>query len=93
MPCRSTARGGCHGYLLDKGRFTTIDVPGEPTHALGLNDRGQVVGLYERVAGQAVEAREGASRCRSGSTRAEDIGSALSPLTTWWTVSGAASFQ
>jgi hypothetical protein len=38
------ARGGCHGYLLDKGRFTTIDVPGEPTQALGLNDRGQVVG-------------------------------------------------
>jgi uncharacterized membrane protein len=38
------ARGGCHGYLLDNGRFTTIDVPGEPTQALGLNDRGQVVG-------------------------------------------------
>ena len=27
-----------------QGRFTTIDVPGEPTQALGLNDRGQVVG-------------------------------------------------
>jgi uncharacterized membrane protein len=38
------ARGGCHGYLLDKGRFKTIDFPGEPTQALGLNDRGQVVG-------------------------------------------------
>jgi hypothetical protein len=36
------ARGGCHGYLLDKGRFKTIDFPGEPTQALGRNDRGQV---------------------------------------------------
>jgi hypothetical protein len=87
------ARGGCHGYLLDNGRFTTIDVPGEPTQALGLNDRGQVVGLYERVAGQAVEAREGASRSGSGPTRGEDIGSAPSPLTSWWTESGAASIR
>jgi uncharacterized membrane protein len=38
------ARGGCHGYLLDNGRFKTIDFPGEPTQALGLNGRGQVVG-------------------------------------------------
>jgi probable HAF family extracellular repeat protein len=37
-------RGGCHGYLLEKDRLTTIDFPGKPTQALGLNDRGQVVG-------------------------------------------------
>jgi hypothetical protein len=84
------ARGGCHGYLLDKGRFTTIDVPGEPTQALGLNDRGQVVGLYERG---AVPAREGAGPGGSGPTRTEDIGSARSPLTPWWTVSSAASVE
>jgi hypothetical protein len=30
---------------------------------------GQVVGLYERVAGQTVEARDGASRSGSGPTR------------------------
>jgi hypothetical protein len=73
--------------------LTTIDVPGAPTQALGLNDRGQIVGLYERVAGQTVEAREGASRSRSGPTRADAIGSGPSPLTTWGTATGAASLQ
>ena len=86
-------RGGCHGYLLDNGRFTTIDVPGEPTQAHDLNDRGQIVGLYERVAGQTVEAREGPSRSGSGPTptRAGASGSAHAPLTSWSTASGAAS--
>jgi hypothetical protein len=41
---RPASRLPRHGYLLDKGRFKTIDFPGEPTQALGLNDRGQVVG-------------------------------------------------
>ena len=39
-----------HGFLLVKGAsgpFTAIDVPGAPaTGATGINDRGQIVGLY-----------------------------------------------
>jgi probable HAF family extracellular repeat protein len=39
-----------HGFLLAKGAggpFTGIDVPGAPaTGATGINDRGQIVGLY-----------------------------------------------
>ena len=41
-----------HGFLLRHGRYTTFDDPnagtafGQGTNANGLNDRGQVVGLY-----------------------------------------------
>jgi uncharacterized membrane protein len=39
--------GEQHGYLLERGRFTTIDVPGTAaTDAFGINDRGQIVGGY-----------------------------------------------
>jgi hypothetical protein len=84
-----------HGFLLKDGALTTIDHPlaASDTQAHDLNDRGQIVGLYERVAGQAVQAREGASRGGSGPTRAQDIGAALSPLTSWWTVAAAASLR
>ena len=84
-----------HGFLFKNGAYTTIDHPlaSSDSQAHDLNDRGQIVGLYERAAGQAVQAPEGASRSRSGPTRAEDIGSASSPLTSWWTVSGVASVQ
>ena len=35
------------GFLLDRGRFTRIDVPGAVgTQASGINNRGQVVGEY-----------------------------------------------
>ena len=39
---------GVHGFLLSKGTFTTIDVPGSPfgTYALGINPRGDIVGYY-----------------------------------------------
>jgi uncharacterized membrane protein len=36
--------GTVHGYLWDRGRFTTIDVPGAVTTAQGINDLGQIVG-------------------------------------------------
>jgi uncharacterized membrane protein len=37
--------GAQHGYLLEQGRFTTVDVPGAAaTDAFGINDRGQIVG-------------------------------------------------
>jgi hypothetical protein len=36
------------GFLLDRGKFTRIDVPGAlSTEAVGINDRRQVVGQYE----------------------------------------------
>jgi hypothetical protein len=37
--------GAVHGFLWERGRFVTIDVPGAPlTTAEGINDHGQVVG-------------------------------------------------
>jgi uncharacterized membrane protein len=42
-----------HGFLLDKGIFTTIDHPDAvaETAALGINNRGQIVGGYVDVEG------------------------------------------
>ena len=38
---------GIRGFLLDKGTFTAIDFPGAAgTTALGINARGQIVGMY-----------------------------------------------
>ena len=40
------ATGRYHGYVWERGRFTTIDVPGTAgTSALDINNRGQVTGL------------------------------------------------
>ena len=40
------AAGRYHGYVWERGRFTTIDVPGTAgTSALDINNRGQVTGL------------------------------------------------
>jgi hypothetical protein len=41
------------GFLLDRGRFTTIDVPDAvlETAPFGINNRGQVVGQYVDTAG------------------------------------------
>jgi probable HAF family extracellular repeat protein len=84
-----------NGFLFKNGALTTIDHPlaSSDTQAHDLNDRGQIAGLYERAAGQAVEARLGAGRSGSGPTRPGATGVARSPLTSWWTVSGAASVQ
>jgi probable HAF family extracellular repeat protein len=36
-----------HGYVLDRGEFTTIDPPGSGlTQARGINSRGQIVGFF-----------------------------------------------
>jgi uncharacterized membrane protein len=38
---------GEHGFLLSRGQYTTLDVPGgTSTTALGINDRHEIVGTY-----------------------------------------------
>jgi hypothetical protein len=40
-----------HGFVLERGRFTSIDVPGAvDTDAFGVNDRGQIVGAFRKAA-------------------------------------------
>jgi hypothetical protein len=41
------------GFLLDQGRYTTLGVPGATveTGAGGINNRGQIVGVYTDTAG------------------------------------------
>jgi uncharacterized membrane protein len=51
------AGGVFHGFLLSHGQYTTLDDPNagttanQGTEALGLNDRGQIVGQYIDAAG------------------------------------------
>ncbi len=41
-----------HGFLLNAGTFTSLDVPNSTfTQALGLNNKGQVVGVYTDASG------------------------------------------
>ena len=41
-----------HGFLLDKGTFTTIDPPGSAfTQAIGINAAGHIVGDYMDASG------------------------------------------
>jgi uncharacterized membrane protein len=45
--CGAVPGPGCHGFLLSKGTFTTIDVPGAlGTTARGINPEGDIVGFY-----------------------------------------------
>jgi probable HAF family extracellular repeat protein len=45
---------GGQGFLLDHGRFTPVAVPGAVgTLAAGLNDRGQIVGVYDDRQGRS----------------------------------------
>jgi hypothetical protein len=50
----------------------------------------QIAGLYERGAGQAVEARDGAGRRGNIPNRVGDARAVLSPLMSVWTPSAAA---
>jgi uncharacterized membrane protein len=48
----SDAGGKGHGFLLDQGNYTTLDVPGATdTHANGINASGQIVGWYSDANG------------------------------------------
>lgn len=50
--CANDFSIGAHGYLLSKGTFTTINVPGaSTTHCLGVNDRGEIVFYTDTVHG------------------------------------------
>ena len=41
------AFGTFHGFLWEKGRFTTIDGPdGAVANATNINDKGEIVGIY-----------------------------------------------
>jgi len=43
---------GTHGFIKDGDVFTTIDVPGAlETLPFGLNNRGQIVGIYSTSSG------------------------------------------
>ena len=49
---RYVAGGTEHGFLLDKGTFTTVDPPGSTfTEAIGINASGQIVGDYTDASG------------------------------------------
>jgi probable HAF family extracellular repeat protein len=46
------AGGGTHGFLLDDGVFTQIDVPGaESTELASINNEGQIVGTFTDASG------------------------------------------
>jgi hypothetical protein len=57
LPPHSRRRGGepGHGFLLDRGTFTTIDIPDEsgprPTQIVGINNSGRMVGVFITRAG------------------------------------------
>jgi len=51
-PCADVPDAGCHGFLLSKGTFTTIDVPGAfGTTARGISPEGTIVGFYLNATG------------------------------------------
>ena len=51
-PC-AVVGAGAHGFLLERGHLTTIDVPGAVgTAALGINARGDIAGVYVDASGK-----------------------------------------
>ena len=51
-PCAAVPGAGCHGFLLSKGTFTTIDVPcALGTMARGISPEGNIVGFYLNATG------------------------------------------
>jgi len=64
-PCKDA---NIHGFLLRKGEFTTIDVPGHiGTGATGINSRGDIVGFYDADATHVLGfLRNGRARDKEG---------------------------
>ena len=45
--------GTVHGFVWERGRFTSFDVPGSIyTQAFGINNRGQITGGYRDASGR-----------------------------------------
>jgi hypothetical protein len=45
--------GTVHGFVWDRGRFASLDVPGSiSTQAFGINNRGQITGGYRDASGR-----------------------------------------
>ncbi len=54
------ADGRDRSFLLDKHRFTTIDVPGAlGSYAIKINDRGQIVGIYSTLSNLTIDPLHG----------------------------------
>ena len=54
------ADGRDRSFLLDKHRFTTIDVPGAlGSYAIKINDRGQIVGIYSTLSNFTIDPLHG----------------------------------
>jgi len=52
-PDGTLPRNAVHGFVWERGRFTTLDVPGSIyTQAYGINDHGQITGGYYDRSGQ-----------------------------------------
>jgi probable HAF family extracellular repeat protein len=78
-PDGSVPRGVIHGFVRKpNGAVTTVDVPGAAdTTVLSLNDRGQLVGIYDKY----TAAPQGFLRDRDGDiTKIEVPGAAQAPL-------------
>jgi hypothetical protein len=46
-----------HGFVLSRGRFVTIDIPNSVrTQIYGINDRGDIVGIYRDAATEITHA-------------------------------------
>ena len=55
---RDESKRKAHGFLLDGGSFSAIDFPDAfTTSAIGINNLGQIVGMYGGKNGHANESR------------------------------------
>jgi probable HAF family extracellular repeat protein len=71
------------GFLLDKGRYTTIVAPGARTHtyAWGINDRGDIAGGFDEPSFDGPDGRgHGLVRKRSGRFVQFDVPGAISTI-------------
>jgi hypothetical protein len=66
-PSDTDPLAGGRGFVLAKGvngPFTPVDVPGAPRNLVfGLNDLGQIVGVYENIAGTPTPTEPSTASC------------------------------
>jgi hypothetical protein len=71
------------GFLLAKGRYTTIEVPGSRTHtyAFGINDHGQIAGGFDNPSFDGPDGRgHGILRKKNGRFRQFDVPGAIATI-------------